>query len=201
MDGSSIDFPNFGINVLAPKNSIISCNVSFHKVWITGVVSEVASMNILISFCLCLVMQDSFTRAKKWVQELQKQGAYIWLLLLCAAWEECRFDGISWVDLSFDIRQQYMVWDLFVVIFVSLCVLMSWPAFSTFAGNPNMVVALAGNKCDLEDKRNVTAEVSILFLYGCSYLLKYWFSISLTSLWYCMLPYDSVFYNVDYEFE
>lgn len=82
-------------------------------------------MNILISFCLCLVMQDSFTRAKKWVQELQKQGAYIWLLLLCAACEECRFDGISWVDLSFDIRQQYMVWDLFVVIFVSLCVLMS----------------------------------------------------------------------------
>ncbi|WVY94088.1 hypothetical protein V8G54_033176 [Vigna mungo] len=41
---------------------------------------------------------DSFTRAKKWVQELQKQG------------------------------------------------------------NPNMVMALAGNKADLEDKRKVTAE-------------------------------------------
>ncbi|KAG9135750.1 hypothetical protein Leryth_002461 [Lithospermum erythrorhizon] len=41
---------------------------------------------------------DSFTRAKKWVQELQKQG------------------------------------------------------------NPNMVMALAGNKCDLEEKRNVSAE-------------------------------------------
>ncbi|XP_012572022.2 ras-related protein RHN1 isoform X3 [Cicer arietinum] len=41
---------------------------------------------------------DSFSRAKKWVQELQKQG------------------------------------------------------------NPNMVMAFAGNKCDLEDKRKVTAE-------------------------------------------
>ncbi|KAK9114406.1 hypothetical protein Syun_021203 [Stephania yunnanensis] len=43
-------------------------------------------------------MQDSFTRAKKWVQELQMQG------------------------------------------------------------NPNMVMALAGNKEDLEDKRKVTTE-------------------------------------------
>ncbi|KAK6127560.1 hypothetical protein DH2020_038718 [Rehmannia glutinosa] len=48
-----------------------------------------------------ITSSDSFGRAKKWVQELQKQG------------------------------------------------------------NPNMVMALAGNKCDLEDKRNVTAEVSI----------------------------------------
>ncbi|GFQ05417.1 RAS-related protein rhn1 [Phtheirospermum japonicum] len=45
-----------------------------------------------------ITSSDSFARAKKWVQELQKQG------------------------------------------------------------NPNMVMALAGNKCDLEDKRNVTAE-------------------------------------------
>lgn len=28
------------------------------------------------------------------------------------------------------------------------------------SGNPNMVMALAGNKADLEDKRKVTAEVS-----------------------------------------
>lgn len=27
-------------------------------------------------------------------------------------------------------------------------------------GNPNMVVAFAGNKADLEEKRNVTVEVS-----------------------------------------
>ncbi|XP_019420004.1 PREDICTED: ras-related protein RHN1-like [Lupinus angustifolius] len=45
-----------------------------------------------------ITSSDSFTRAKKWVQELQKQG------------------------------------------------------------NPNLVMALAGNKADLEDKRNVTAE-------------------------------------------
>ncbi|KAL8532260.1 hypothetical protein ACS0TY_008747 [Phlomoides rotata] len=45
-----------------------------------------------------ITSSDSFSRAKKWVQELQKQG------------------------------------------------------------NPNMVMALAGNKCDLEDKRHVTAE-------------------------------------------
>ncbi|KAF7135982.1 hypothetical protein RHSIM_Rhsim08G0022300 [Rhododendron simsii] len=49
---------------------------------------------------------DSFARAKKWVQELQKQGAYAGTLL----------------------------------------------------SNPNMVVALAGNKADLEDKRKVTSE-------------------------------------------
>jgi hypothetical protein len=30
------------------------------------------------------------------------------------------------------------------------------------AGNPNMVVAFAGNKADLEDKRKVTAEVSVI---------------------------------------
>ncbi|KAF3637517.1 Ras-related protein RHN1 [Capsicum annuum] len=46
---------------------------------------------------------DSFARAKKWVQELQKQG------------------------------------------------------------NPNMVMALAGNKADLEDKRKVTAEEARLY--------------------------------------
>lgn len=30
-----------------------------------------------------------------------------------------------------------------------------------YPGNPNMVMALAGNKADLEEKRNVTAEVCI----------------------------------------
>jgi hypothetical protein len=35
--------------------------------------------------------------------------------------------------------------------------------FGVVAGNPNMVVALAGNKADLEDKRKVTAEVSTIF--------------------------------------
>ncbi|KAL9320217.1 hypothetical protein ACSQ67_012056 [Phaseolus vulgaris] len=54
---------------------------------------------------------DSFTRAKKWVQELQKQGQQI--------------DDIG---------------------------------NALVGGNPNMVMALAGNKADLEDKRKVTAE-------------------------------------------
>ena len=31
------------------------------------------------------------------------------------------------------------------------------------SGNPNMVMALAGNKADLEDKRKVTVEASIFF--------------------------------------
>lgn len=31
----------------------------------------------LMDIAFCLVMQDSFAKAKKWVQELQKQGAYI----------------------------------------------------------------------------------------------------------------------------
>lgn len=31
------------------------------------------------------------------------------------------------------------------------------------AGNPNMVMALAGNKADLEDKRKVVAEVNHFF--------------------------------------
>ncbi|KAK9106442.1 hypothetical protein Syun_022453 [Stephania yunnanensis] len=50
-----------------------------------------------------ITSMDSFTRAKKWVQELQKQG------------------------------------------------------------NPNMVMALAGNKADLEDKRKVTTEEARLY--------------------------------------
>ncbi|GFS33790.1 ras small GTP-binding family protein [Actinidia rufa] len=58
---------------------------------------------------------DSFARAKKWVQELQKQGAYSLNLLN-----------------SFD---------------------------SKVERNPNMVVALAGNKADLADKRQVASEV------------------------------------------
>lgn len=33
------------------------------------------------------------------------------------------------------------------------------------AGNPNMVMALAGNKADLEEKRKVTAEVCIFSLF------------------------------------
>jgi hypothetical protein len=37
--------------------------------------------------------------------------------------------------------------------------------FRVVAGNPNMVVALAGNKADLEDKRKVTTEVSAIFYF------------------------------------
>lgn len=36
--------------------------------------------------------------------------------------------------------------------------------FGVVTGNPNMVMALAGNKTDLEDKRKVTTEVSTVFL-------------------------------------
>jgi hypothetical protein len=32
-------------------------------------------------------------------------------------------------------------------------------------GNPNMVMALAGNKADLEDRRKVSADVSFYFIY------------------------------------
>lgn len=38
--------------------------------------------------------------------------------------------------------------------------------FRVVAGNPNMVVALAGNKADLEDKRKVTTEVSAIFFFN-----------------------------------
>ena len=36
--------------------------------------------------------------------------------------------------------------------------------FGVVTGNPNMVMALAGNKTDLEDQRKVTTEVSTVFL-------------------------------------
>ena len=49
--------------------------MSFSQTINKGVISEVCYMDI--AFCFCLVMQDSFAKAKKWVQELQKQGAYI----------------------------------------------------------------------------------------------------------------------------
>lgn len=35
--------------------------------------------------------------------------------------------------------------------------------FDNMAGNSNMIMALAGNKADLEDRRNVPAEVSCTF--------------------------------------
>lgn len=50
-------------------------------------------------------------------------------------------------------------------------------SFWFVAGNPNMVVALAGNKADLEDKRKVTAEVSTVFSF--LLLLYYFFYVSL----------------------
>lgn len=42
-----------------------------------------------------------------------------------------------------------------------------WPCthFGVVTGNPTMVMAFAGNKADLEDKRKVTAEVSTTFLF------------------------------------
>lgn len=82
---------------------------------------------------------------------------------------------------------------------------MSGHVFTISAGNPNMVMALAGNKSDLEEKRNVTAEVSNL----CFYLDDFVFSnsgvlISFSLLWYYMLPQfcmlcfcEDVFYNFD----
>ena len=39
-----------------------------------------------------------------------------------------------------------------------------WLFWVCYTGNPNMVMALAGNKADLEDKRKVTAEVSAISL-------------------------------------
>ena len=45
--------------------------------------------------------------------------------------------------------------------------------FGVVTGNPNMVMALAGNKTDLEDKRKVTTEVSTVFLLLLLLLLLY----------------------------
>jgi hypothetical protein len=48
-------------------------------------------------------------------------------------------------------------------IFIPYLIVSSMCTHSGFiAGNPNMVVAFAGNKADLEDKRKVTAEVSVI---------------------------------------
>ncbi|KAF3773311.1 Ras-related protein [Nymphaea thermarum] len=68
---------------------------------------------------LVLSSQDSFSRAKKWVQELQKQG------------------------------------------------------------NPNMVMALAGNKADLADKRKVTQEAALV---GFILLDKHWQEVLVSTI-------------------
>lgn len=40
----------------------------------------------------------------------------------------------------------------------------SWVKELQRRGDPDVVICLAGNKCDLEDKRAVTAEVSLVVL-------------------------------------
>jgi hypothetical protein len=49
--------------------------------------------------------------------------------------------------------------------------------FRVVAGNPNMVVALAGNKADLEDKRKVTTEVSAIFFFFYCYSTFFYMSL------------------------
>jgi hypothetical protein len=59
------------------------------------------------------------------------------------------------------IRPKDMKMDQFLWYMLQPCI-----HFRVVAGNPNMVVALAGNKADLEDKGKVTAEVSANFLFS-----------------------------------
>lgn len=92
-----------------------------------------------LSFWLPKLLQESFSRAKKWVQELQKQGmcslvTFTFCYLFCGC----------------------------LVFFWLLCLLVVW--WFIIAGNPNMVMALAGNKADLEDRRSVSAEVSVILV-------------------------------------
>lgn len=60
----------------------------------------------------------------------------------------------------------------FFFFFGCILVLFLFVRFGIVTGNPNMVMALAGNKADLEDKRKVTAEVSTTFSvnFSCNYL-------------------------------
>ena len=51
--------------------------------------------------------------------------------------------------------------------------------FGVVTGNPNMVMALAGNKTDLEDKRKVTTEVSTVIVI--------YFLVFVGTLWYALL--------------
>lgn len=43
------------------------------------------------------------------------------------------------------------------------------------SGNPNLVMALAGNKADLEDKRKVSAEASNFCLVLCFFISYYFY--------------------------
>lgn len=57
--------------------------------------------------------------------------------------------------------------------------------FGLYTGNPNMVMALAGNKADLEEKRKVTAEVSAISLFftvtQCTWVQYGWETLTITS--------------------
>lgn len=55
----------------------------------------------------------------------------------------------------------YIVIVFFFFLFFTSSEHVSQSADFGFPGNPNMVMALAGNKADLEEKRKVTADVSI----------------------------------------
>ncbi|OIV95698.1 hypothetical protein TanjilG_01492 [Lupinus angustifolius] len=86
-----------------------------------------------------ITSSDSFTRAKKWVQELQKQGNPNLVMALAGNKADLEDKRNVTAEDSFTRAKK-------------------WVQELQKQGNPNLVMALAGNKADLEDKRNVTAE-------------------------------------------
>ncbi|KAG6753357.1 hypothetical protein POTOM_043417 [Populus tomentosa] len=88
--------------------------------------------------------QASFERAKKWVQELQAQGSFYMFA--------CINVYMAVLDSLLHVAFLRPVADITVKLLL----------FSLNC-NPNMVMALAGNKADLLDARKVTAEASSSF--------------------------------------
>ncbi|KAB2094059.1 hypothetical protein ES319_A02G132200v1 [Gossypium barbadense] len=81
---------------------------------------------------------DTFARAKKWVQELQKQGEEDAVMTLSVHTKLCFLDTVP---------------DLLVSCLVYLCI-----SCLILGGNPKLVMALVGNKSDLDSKREVQVE-------------------------------------------
>ncbi|MBA0848399.1 hypothetical protein Goshw_001594, partial [Gossypium schwendimanii] len=100
---------------------------------------------------------DTFARAKKWVQELQKQGEEDAVMTLSVHTKLCFLDTVpDWLVSCL----VYLCISCLILgamlAYPTLCLLLCFNfCLQIVLGNPKLVMALVGNKSDLDSKREV----------------------------------------------